>query len=94
MGPGVGNIRMSAPRESLLSGHVNIPFTIDGYGTSYGSRANALSLAANDLTSFWGGALSTCAPRQLLRCPHPASLRRRRRRRPSARRWRRQTAKP
>lgn len=46
--------------QSLLSGKTNLPFTIDGYGTTYGNRSEALKLASEDLQDLWTGELSEC----------------------------------
>lgn len=62
VGPGLSNIRLGAPAQSQLAGLTNVPFTIDGYGTSHGTLASAFSLAAGDLGNMWSGELTKCAP--------------------------------
>lgn len=67
IGPGVSHIRLSAPTASLLMGHTNMPFAIDGYGTVYGDSNSAFTLAATDLGNMWDGELTTCVQRNDLR---------------------------
>lgn len=51
----------SRPSQSIIANRTNLPFTIDGYGVSYGTTSNALQLASQDLQRFWAGELTRCA---------------------------------